>query len=443
MSSIPSDGRLESSWALARDPYRFISRTCDRLGVDVFTTRLLLRRTICMRGADAARVFYDPAKFTQRHAAPRRMQQTLFGRDGVQSLDGDAHRARKAIFMRLLSPAPLERLLRISREEWEATIARWSGTPAGGDASATTHCLLSDTQQLLCRAVCRWAGVPLDASDVARRTADFAALIEAPAALGTRYIRGRVARRRSNAWAQALIAEVRRGELTPAPGTALHEFATCRDARGRRLPSRIAAVELLNVLRPTVAVAVYVVHVAIALHDHPECRKRLQAGDPDYRLAFVQEVRRCAPFSPFTAARVRRTFQWHGYQFARGTRVLLDLWGTGHEASHWPEPHRFDPARFEGHAPDTFELIPQGGGDPLANHRCAGEWITIALMEQATDVLTRWIDYEVPAQSVRPDLARPPAMPPTGFLMANVRTRTRAPLTGSRGPAISRSWSMQ
>jgi hypothetical protein len=42
------------------------------------------------------------------------------------------------------------------------------------------------------------------------------------------------------------------------------------------LPLRIAAVELINVLRPTVAISWYIAFAAHALHANAECRQRLQ-----------------------------------------------------------------------------------------------------------------------------------------------------------------------
>ena len=46
----------DSTIALLRDPYRFLSRRAAELGVAVFETRLMLRRTTCMTGAEAAAV---------------------------------------------------------------------------------------------------------------------------------------------------------------------------------------------------------------------------------------------------------------------------------------------------------------------------------------------------------------------------------------------------
>src|SRR5690606_9130595 len=128
-------------------------------------------------------------------------------------------------------------------------------------------------------------------------------------------------------------------------------------------------------------------------------------ADPLYADWFVQEVRRYYPFFPAVAARVRSDFVWRGYRFPKGRRVLLDLYGTNHGA-HWGDPDSFRPERFARRQPDAYDFIPQGGGDHHAGHRCAGEWITIALMRECVDALLQDMTYAVPAQDLTIDLGR-------------------------------------
>jgi fatty-acid peroxygenase len=73
---------------------------------------------------------------------------------------------------------------------------------------------------------------------------------------------------------------MRSGELAPPEGSALQVISAHRALDGELLPPGVAAVELLNVLRPTVAVALYVTFAAHALHQYPECRERIAAGEP-------------------------------------------------------------------------------------------------------------------------------------------------------------------
>ncbi|WP_338666250.1 hypothetical protein VQH23_25910 (plasmid) [Pararoseomonas sp. SCSIO 73927] len=71
----------------------------------MFEARLLLRRTICMKGPEAAALLCDVDRFGRRGAMPVRIQKTLLGRGGVQGLDDAAHRHRKAMFMTGLAVA--------------------------------------------------------------------------------------------------------------------------------------------------------------------------------------------------------------------------------------------------------------------------------------------------------------------------------------------------
>ncbi len=413
---ILHNGSLDSTLALMRDGYAFIPKRCRRLRTDVFQTRLLFQKTICMRGAEAARLFYDGKQFRREGAAPGRLKKTLFGQGGVQGLDGDKHRHRKQMLMGLMTPEHLEALARRTASEWQAYIGRWG--------RAEEVVLFHEAMELLCRAVCAWAGVPLRSEAEARqRTRDLAAMIDAPGGVGPRYGRGRWARRRPEAWIGGLVRAVRRrGIGQHEEARALFRIAWHRTPGGPLLDRHTAAVELLNILRPTVAIARYVVFAALALHRHPECRTKLRADETgDYAELFAQEVRRFYPFFPFVAARVRRPFDWNGCRFSENTRVLLDLYGTNHDARLWDEPEAFRPERFRDWDGDAFDFIPQGGGDHFAGHRCAGEWVTIRLMKEAIHFLTKKMAYEVPTQDLSISLSRMPAIPRSRFVIRNVR----------------------
>lgn len=89
----------DSTMGLLSDGYTFISKRCERHRSDVFATRLLFQPTICMRGREAALILYDEERFQRETAAPGWLERTLFGKGGVQGLDGAAHRDRKQMLM--------------------------------------------------------------------------------------------------------------------------------------------------------------------------------------------------------------------------------------------------------------------------------------------------------------------------------------------------------
>lgn len=424
MPPIPTDGKLDATLAFLRDPYRYVSKTCDRLGSDVFETRLRFRKTVCLRGADAAALFYDTSRFDRQGAVPGRIVKTLFGRGGVQGLDGAAHRHRKAMFLSLLGPDRFGGLVERTAEAWRAAARRWE--------RSGTVVLYDEAREVLARAVCAWAAVPLPDEEIARRTAELTRLFDGAGAVGPRHWASRIARRRADRWAAGIVEDVRAGRLRPPEGSVLRVVADHRDGEGDLLPPHVAGVEIVNVLRPTVALSVWVAFAALALHRHPEVRAEIAADGTaeapgDAARRFALEVRRFYPFFPAVAARVRTGFEWRGYRLPEGQRVLLDVYGTDHDPRLWNEPEAFRPSRFAGREPTAFDYLPQGGGEHLENHRCPGEWIAIALLAQVARFLALEIEYNVPEQDLTIDFARIPARPRSRFVLADVRPGGRRP----------------
>ena len=413
MPEIPKDKSLDSTLALAFDGYEFVSKRCERLQTDIFQTRLLLRQFICLRGEEAARVFYDNERFERKDAAPSRLKKTLFGEGGVQGLDGGAHRQRKRMFMSLMPPERIRRLADTTVRYWQTYAVGWE--------KLDKIVLFDEVQEILCHAVCEWSNVPLAESEVARRTSDLAAMIEASGAVGWRHWRGRRARKRSERWVGNLIEQVRAGKLEAAEESAIYAISHHREPDGNLLDTRTAAVELLNVLRPTVAIGRFIIFAALALHEHPSEREKLQSWADEYRELFAQEVRRFYPFFPFVAARTRKQFDWRGYRFPKGSRVILDLYGTNRDARLWDRPEEFRPERFRRWDKNPFDFIPQGGGDYFAGHRCAGEFVTVELIKASLGFLTGSVKYDVPEQDLRISLTRIPTLPKSRFVIGNVR----------------------
>jgi fatty-acid peroxygenase len=418
---LPSDATLE----LLSRGYRFVSDRCDRLGTDVFETRLMGERTVCMRGREAAGLFCDTRLFERAGGFPPRVLKTLLGEGGVQGLDDEAHRVRKQLFLELLGPdrPGVADLTARFTDAWHAELLRWR--------EAGSFELHTEVARLLYRAAHGWLGLPEDPAGQARGTDRMLALIEAPAAVGPRHRRGRRARTVSERWLARVVRQHRDGTRPLPSGCPVDVVARHRDADGEPLSDRVAAVELLNLLRPVVAVARFVVFAALLLHRFPDWRRRLAApdgadGDVDGDVErFVQEVRRIAPFFPVTAARVREgaDFTWHNVDFPAGRRVLLDLYGTDCHPGLWHRPDAFSPERFGDDGPGPDELIPQGCGDHARGHRCPGEWVTVSLLGAAVRILTREIGYRVPPQDLRVSLRRIPALPRSGFVIGDVVLR--------------------
>jgi fatty-acid peroxygenase len=412
MHEIPTDRGIDNTLPLLFEGYRFISNRCERYQTDIFQTRLLLKKTICLRGEAAAKVFYDNEKFLRQNATPKRVQKTLVGEGGVQGLDGETHRQRKQIFMALMTPKQIAQLAELTRQQWQAVSQQW--------AQSDRVVLLDAAHEVLCRAVCAWSGVPLPEAEVDRRTQALAAMIDGVGGIGLRYWQARQGRVQSERWMRTILEQIRTHQLDVPEDSAAYAFAWYRDPAGNLLDLQVAAVDLLNVLRPVVAIARYITFAALALHEHPECRQQLK-DDADYRELFTQEVRRFYPFFPFAAARTRHAFEWQEYRFPQGVQVLLDLYGTNHDPHLWEHPEEFRPDRFRQWDRSSFNFIPQGGGDYYVNHRCAGELITIESIVTTLDFLINSIEYDVPEQDLEVSLSRFPTMPKSRFIISNVK----------------------
>ncbi len=101
--------------------------------------------------------------------------------------------------------------------------------------------------------------------------------------------------------------------------------------------------------------------------------------------------------------------------------MLLDLYGTNRDPRSWHEPQRFDPERFAHWNGSAFNFITQGGGDPASGHRCPGERLAIELLKASLCMLTRHMEYAVPAQDLRIDPSRMPAQPESQLVISDVR----------------------
>jgi fatty-acid peroxygenase len=243
--------------------------------------------------------------------------------------------------------------------------------------------------------------------------------------VGARHAAARLARKRSERWVTKLVRDVRAGRQQAPAGSALEVVAWHRELDGKLLDEHTAAVELLNIARPTVAVAWFVSFAALALHQHPDWRDRL-GRDADDALdaeleAFAHELRRLYPFTPMLGARVDRSFTWRGHRFPEGGRlVLLDVYGTNHDPELWSGPEAFDPSRFAGVEPDPLRFVPHGGGDPATGHRCPGERVAVELLKGAVRVLAG-LRYNLPEQDLRYRLRRIPTRPRSGFRITDIR----------------------
>jgi len=412
MSRIPRDTQFDSSAGFLRNGYNFIANRCQDLGSDIFQTRIMLRPVYCITGEDAARMFYVPGRFTRNHAMPPTTLSLLQDKGSSLTLTGEAHARRKEMFMALMGPARLEQLVAIFEEEWQARLARWQSMPA--------VVLQTEAEYILCRSACRWVGITLDEGQATQRATELAAMVEGAGSIGPRNWKAQLLRQRTEHWAQELIHQARNHPRAD-PATPLDIIAHHTALHGHGVDHRTAAVELLNLLRPTVAIARYITYSALALHHHPEYRDRLQQGEEGLAELFANEVRRFYPFFPAVGGIALENFEWRGHSFHKGDWMLLDLHGTNHDPRIWQQPERFYPERFKDWDHSPYNFIPQGGGEYSHGHRCAGEWLTVEVIKSALKMLTSGMKYQVPEQDLSIRLSRMPAIVQSRFVIDHVQ----------------------
>ncbi|KMJ57511.1 cytochrome P450 [Bacillus sp. LL01] len=411
--NIPKEEGLDHSLKLLKEGYQFIMNRRHMFHSNIFETRLLAEKAICLTGKDAAEVFYDNDKFRRMDAAPKRLQKTLFGEDGVQGMDGQEHFHRKAMFMSIMTKDKLQEISDLTRKTWEAFALK--------SEQEDEVVLYIEAKKILTEVACTWTGVPLQKNESEKFADQLADMYESAAAIGLKHWKGRRARSSAENWLEDLVEDVRNGDLEVPKDRALYSFSMHKDLEGKLLDKEIVAVELLNLLRPIVAISVYICFAALALHQYPAEANKLKGGNSKTLQHFVQEVRRFYPFFPFTAARVKESFSWNGYEFEQDTLTLLDLYGTNHHPDDWENPDRFEPDRFQTWNKSPFDFIPQGGGEYEIGHRCAGEWLTVDVMKVSLDFLVNKVEYDLPEQDLNFSMTDIPSLPESKIKMSNIR----------------------
>ncbi|MGW6569104.1 cytochrome P450 [Streptomyces sp. NPDC054975] len=389
-------------------------------GAPVVCTHLMGRPAALLHGRDAVAFFYEEDHTRRHDVLSASALDTLFGHGAVQTLDGMPHQARKQMLVSLLMSQDGVRALteRVERG-WYDQASAWE--------EGRRVVLFDEVATVLAGAVCDWAGLSFPDGAEREIAADCVAVVDGFATVGPRHVRARRARHRQEQALAHAVTAVRGqaphpdGRVPPSrhagrTASPLETVALHREPDGTLLDPQTAAVELLNIIRPTVAIAWYAAFAAHALHRHPDERERLGSEGRAYARAFAHEIRRFYPFAPFVGARAVRDLTFAGTKMTAGTLLLLDIYGHHHDPGLWKRPYDFAPARFLGREPAGDTLIPQGGGDVRTGHRCPGEDITVALLSTLAPALAA-LDFDVPQQDLMIPLSRIPTRPRSGFVM--------------------------
>jgi fatty-acid peroxygenase len=396
---IPALRAPDSTLQFLGDGYGFISKTADRLGTDAFRTRIGLRPVLCLRGGEAARFFARDGHFGEVRAMPPSFVRLLQDRGRGPAPEADEVLRRRAGFAELMHGSSESRMAGIAEDIFSSALLEWRGEG--------TVRMRDELPRLFTGIALRFAGVPQHRMERDARAGELWAMVESAGSFGPAAWAASARRTQTEQWARGLIRDVREGRERAVIGTPLAAVANWRGDDGE-LPLEVAAVELLNLLRPTVAVALFAEFATLALIQKPRLRKAFANGDLTMLDGFVHEVRRRTPFFPVIAGRATADLDWQGDTVRAGTWTMLDLYGTNHDARLWPHPMSFDPGRYARGEGDAAQIVIQGSGAFAFDRPGLGEPATEALLRNFTVLLAR-LRWAVPAQDLRVRYDRMPA----------------------------------
>lgn len=407
-SAIPRRPGIDGALPFLQDSYRFVSRTADRLGTDAFSTTLLGAPVVCLRGAEAAALFAgagsgassSPPALTDVESVPASVGRLILRRLrlGRAALPDPA-----ADLSDLLIGSAEDRLAGIAREEFADTVLQWRG-----EGLVT---LRDELPALLGRTALRWAGVPSDRWQIVERADEMRSLMR-PATLVRREPRGVLASRRSvDGWARSLVSDARSARFRVVPASPLAAIADAGD------PDSAAAERLLALIRPILAVSVFIEFAFLGLAGSPQLRTAFRHGDHSELDGFVTEVRRRTPFLPAVIGRAAADLPWRGATIPAGRNVVLDVFGTNHDPRLWPDPLLLDPARYREGRGDATAIVAQGADAFGAGAASLGESATQGIVAAAIRGLsgTRW--SAVGSQDRRVRYSQVPARVASGLVL--------------------------
>lgn len=395
--------------------YTLLQKMRDEVDAPVVKGEAFTKEIIAIYGKEAAKKFYDPKNFKREGAMPEVVLNTLFGQDGVQTLDGEEHRHRKNIFMDLMTPDRMDDYHKILDKKMTAAF----------DAEQGTFELFGLTRKILFEAITEWAGINLDdltdeeINDLSKYQIS---MISSSFTSPVDHIKGVNDRKKSEKWARKLIKEARENPIPGKEDVALYAFAEATDLDGELLSEKVAAVELLNIIRPTLALTVWAALMGHALFSRKDIYSDLKDDFDRLQDSFIQEMRRYYPFFPMLPAVSLREVEIDGYTIPEDSWVVLDLYGTDHDSRHIEKPEEFKVDRYVENAEDIsyeeeYEMIAQGGGDFRSMHRCAGEWITLHTLRVLSDHLVNKYEFSVPEQDFEVAMDQFPTYPRDGVLL--------------------------
>jgi len=301
----------------------------------------------------------------------------ILGPNSFFAISGDAHRKQR----KLLTPPFHGRRLRAYEAIIEQEAVREMATWPEGREFATLGPMMRITLNAILRAVFGADGAEL---------AELRRLLPAMVKLGSRLVALPIPRTdlgRWSPWGRAhayrleydaiidrLIAAARQDRRLDERDDVLALMLQSRHDDGSGMSRDEISDQLLTLLTAGHETTATTLAWAVErLRRHPAVLRRLadevDAGGSQLREATILEVQRVRPVIDGTVRKVRapglRLGRW---ALPEGQVVLVSIYLIHRDETLFPNALSFDPDRFAGHRPDTYEWIPFGGGV----RRCIG-----------------------------------------------------------------------
>ncbi|MCB9688979.1 MAG: cytochrome P450 [Alphaproteobacteria bacterium] len=372
--------RVLTSWGLIRDPYGFWLDARRRHG-DTFMARAWNGDILCTG---------DPAViadlFRTDHTQTRPFRPELFGdvlgRNGLLTLEGEAHRAERRV---LTPPFRADRTRAFARVMQRIAEERMAAWPTEGEVVAADE-MLAISLMVIVRAV-----FGIEDADEARAWADDVAAMVAsidPIFLFFPVLQ-RLPTRRWRRFQEAratldarIRAEVERRRTTGERGEdILSTYLDSTYEDGSHPTADQVRDELVTLLfagheTTQIAMSWALYHVARDPEVYARLREELDGCDGSAEAfaklpwlgAVVDETLRLVPIVPDMLRTTTKLLVLGGYEVPEGTHVAFVAAMVHTRPDLYPEPERFRPQRFLERSFKPHELIPFGGG----GRRCIG-----------------------------------------------------------------------
>ena len=402
---------LGETLSFLKNQFQFVDERLGRFG-KVFRSNILFKDTALLVGAEGAQVFNDESK-VQRSGAMAPHIADLFGGTSLPLLDGASHRQRKQQVMGAFSREALTQYLPVM----EATVGRYLGKWSAAGEATLTEDLKDLALEVIARTMVGSDGGPAFVANVQ----DFKQMVQAFTALpvpipGTTYARAKAAQGRIFDRYRAVLAE----RVAKPTDDGLSRLLARPAEDGTRIAGEDALKELHHFNLAGYITFAHMARGLVALAQDAELRARLRAEIDAHVGAkaitvealhampllenITKEMKRCTPFVAVSFGKAKSDFTLDGKTVPAGWMVMLCNFASGNDPAIYAEPARFDPDRFaEGRAEDQKHptgFFPQGVGEPLKGHKCAGVDYSTVLMKTFLVRLVRDYDTTLPTQDL-------------------------------------------